>query len=206
MPLSFTTSSVITTRRSPCGTVYEAWTGQGLLPAHAIVISFDDGYVDQLRIAAPLLRRYRWPAELDLILDALYRGSHAPATRVTVAMVRKLLSEGWELESHTVTHRDLTLLAAGDLRRELVDSRQGLQEIFGVPIDFLCYPGGDYNARVIAAVRRAGYLAATGTTFAAATPQQLYALPRIYCYWGESLAVFARRLRVTLAAAHRVGG
>ena len=185
--------------------VYNAWIGKGSLPAHPIVISFDDGYVDQMRRAAPRLRRYHWPAELDLILDTLYQGPHAPSTRVTTAMVRKLLDEGWELESHTVSHRNLTLLSARDLRRELVYSRRRLQEIFKAPVDFLCYPGGEQNARVRRAVHRAGYLAATGTAFAVATPRQLYALPRIYCYWGESLPVFARRLRVTMAAARRAG-
>ena len=50
-------------------------------------------------------------------------------------------------------------------------------------------------------VRNAGYLAATGTRYGAATPRDLYSLPRIYCYKGESAAVFAARLRETLAAA-----
>ena len=47
----------------------------------------------------------------------------------------------------------------------------------------------------------AGYLAATGTHYGAATPRDLYSLPRIYCYGGESMSVFGERLRRTLAAA-----
>lgn len=185
---------------------YHAWTGTGSLPAHPIVLSFDDGYTDQMRIAAPLLRRYRWPAELDLILMTLDHRPNAPSDRVTPAMVSPLLAEGWELESHTVTHRDLARLPAKVVRHELVYSKERLQKIFKVPVDFLCYPGGEYNWPVMQAARRAAYLGATGTAFAAAAPQHLYdlyALPRIYCYWGESLAVFARRLSATLAAAHR---
>ena len=50
-------------------------------------------------------------------------------------------------------------------------------------------------------MRRAGYLAATGTRYGAATPKELFSLPRIYCYGGESLRVFGERLRQTLAAA-----
>jgi peptidoglycan/xylan/chitin deacetylase (PgdA/CDA1 family) len=185
--------------------VYDAWTGQGSLPKHPIVISFDDGYVDQVRIAAPILRRYGWPAELALIFSTLYRGASAPPTRLTTAMVRRLLERGWGLESHAVSPPDLTRLSTADLRYELEYSRTRLQETFGVPIDLLCYPGGISDARVRRAARRAGYLAATGTKFAAATPAQLYALPRIYCYWDESLSVFAKRLRVTLAAARVTG-
>ena len=50
-------------------------------------------------------------------------------------------------------------------------------------------------------MRRAGYLAATGTRFGAATPRDLFSLPRIYCYGGERMADFEERLQRTLAAA-----
>ena len=181
--------------------VYDAWFGRDSLPRRPVVITFDDGYIDQVRRAAALLRRHGWPAELDLIFDSLYRGSHPPSNRVTVPLVRRLLDDGWELESHSVSHPDLTSLSGTALRHQLEYSRTRLGQVFGVPVDFLCYPGGDYNARVERAARRAGYLAATSTDFGAGTPRDLYALPRIYCYWGESLSVFKQRLERTVAAA-----
>jgi len=182
-------------------TVYDAWTGEGSLPAHPVVITFDDGYVDQVRTAAPLLRRYGWPAEMDVVFDTLYKDTPAPSNCFTLAMVRALIDQGWEVESHTVSHPDLTGLNAAQLRYELAYSRKRLSQILGVSIDFVCYPGGSYNRRVERAARAAGYLGATSTDYAAATPAHLYALPRIYCYWGESLRVFGSRLRQTLSAA-----
>ena len=68
-------------------------------------------------------------------------------------------------------------------------------------VSFFCYPGGIYTRRVKLAVRRAGYLAATGTRFGAATPRDLFSLPRIYCYGGERMADFEERLQRTLAPA-----
>ena len=183
--------------------VYDAWTGIGTLPPHPVVISFDDGYVDQVRNAAPLLRKYGWPAQLNLVFEALYLGSAPPADRLTPAMVRSLLDDGWELASHSLTHPDLTRLQGRQLRRQLVVSRRRLRETFHVPVDFFCYPGGIYAKRVKTAVRAAGYLAATGTRYGAATPRDVYSLPRIYCYKGETNKVFAARLKETLAAAAR---
>jgi peptidoglycan/xylan/chitin deacetylase (PgdA/CDA1 family) len=181
--------------------VYDAWTGHGILPPHPVVLTFDDGYADQVRNAAPVLRRYRWPAELDLVSSALYRGDHPPAASLTREMVQGLLDAGWGLESHSVSHLDLTHVWGAKLRRELVDSRARLEELFGVRVDFFCYPGGIYDRRVKLAVRRAGYLAATGTRYAAATPRELFSLARIYAYRGESLRSFGSRLRQILAAA-----
>jgi peptidoglycan/xylan/chitin deacetylase (PgdA/CDA1 family) len=181
--------------------VYDAWTGEGILPPKPVVITFDDGYADQVRNAAPVLHEYHWPAELDLVSAAMYLGSNAPARSLTPDMVRGLLDDGWGLESHSVSHADLTRLHGARLRRELRESRRQLEALFDVPVDFFCYPGGIYTRRIKLAVRRAGYLAATGTRYGAATPRDLFSLPRIYCYRGESLRVFGERLRSTLAAA-----
>jgi len=103
--------------------------------------------------------------------------------------------------SHSVSHPDLTQLHGERLRRQLRESRRRLEDLFDVQVDFFCYLGGIYTRRVKLAVRRAGYLAATGTRYGAATPKELFSLPRIYCYGGESLRVFGERLRQTQAAA-----
>jgi peptidoglycan/xylan/chitin deacetylase (PgdA/CDA1 family) len=181
--------------------VYDAWTGEGKLPPKPVVITFDDGYADQVRNAAPVLREYDWPAELDVVSSALHMGSNAPATSLTPDMVQGLLDAGWGLESHSVSHADLTRLHGAKLRWQLRESRRRLEQLFDVPVDFFCYPGGMYSRRVKLAVRAAGYLAATGTRYGAATPRDLFSLPRIYCYGRESLNVFGERLRRTLAAA-----
>jgi len=181
--------------------VYDAWTGAGVLPPHPVVLAFDDGYADQIRNAAPVLRQYHWPAELDLVSSALYLGDSPPATSLTPEMVQGLLDEGWGLESHSVSHLDLTRLWGEKLRRELVESRERLETLFAVPVDFFCYPGGIYDRRVKLAVRRAGYLAATGTRYGAATPRDLFSLARIYAYRGESMQSFGSRLHEILAAA-----
>jgi peptidoglycan/xylan/chitin deacetylase (PgdA/CDA1 family) len=180
--------------------VYDAWTGEGKLPPKAIVLSFDDGYADQVRNAAPVLRGYGWPGELALVSTALYLGDDPPATSLTPEMVQGLLDDGWGLESHSATHPDLTRLWGKKLAHQLVDSRERLEKLFEVKVDFFCYPGGIYNKRIKAAVRRHGYLAATATRYAAATPRDLFSMGRIYAYGGESMASFESRLREVLAA------
>ena len=167
--------------------VYECWTTGSLLPARPVVLSFDDGYSDQYRYAAPLLRRYRDVAVLNLIVDNLGRA-------LTVADVARMASWGWEIDSHTITHRDLALLSAGVVRHELVGSRNLLRRYLHLSIDFFCYPGGAYDAAVIRQVRSAGYLAATSVTYGLARPAELFTLPRIVVFGGESLRLFGESL------------
>ena len=74
-------------------------------------------------------------------------------------------------------------------------SRAWIRRRFGVPVDFFCYPAGKYDARVVAAVRVAGYLPATTVNYGAASPRQgLYTLDRIRIDGSDGLAGFVRKL------------
>jgi peptidoglycan/xylan/chitin deacetylase (PgdA/CDA1 family) len=163
----------------------------GHLPVHPIVLTFDDGYRGDATLAMPLLHRLGWPAVLDLLVANLHRhgwGLHP-------SQVRQMAADGWEIASHTLTHPDLTTLSAARLRREVTGSRRVLQTEFGQPVDFFCYPAGQFDSRVIAAVRRAGYLAAlTELPGDAGTGSPAYELPRIRIADTTTLADLAAAL------------
>ena len=65
--------------------------------------------------------------------------------------------------SHSVKHPDLRGVSDTRLRAELVDSRAAIQKEVGVAPSVLCYPAGAYDARVMTAVRAAGYRVAVTT-------------------------------------------
>ena len=46
----------------------------GTLPARAVALTFDDGYANNLQIAAPLLNKYGIPATVFVAVDAVERG------------------------------------------------------------------------------------------------------------------------------------
>ena len=121
-----------------------------------------------------ILRRYGWPAVLDLALTHLGHDRD-----LTVAMVRRLLGDGWEVASHTMTHPDLTTLDTARLLVRGATARGRCSADFDVPVDFFCYPPGDYNTDTVRDVRRAGYLGALttrpgsgGSRRAASTPSR----------------------------------
>jgi peptidoglycan/xylan/chitin deacetylase (PgdA/CDA1 family) len=169
---------------------YDGWRKGKPLPRRPVVLSFDDGYLSQYTHARPVLRRLRWPGVLNLTIRNI--GPRGLSTR----QVKALISDGWEVDSHTVKHTNLTADGPKQLHHELVDSRRELRRRFGVRADFFCYPLGSFNDQVIAAVRAAGYLAATTTIEGYATGSNMYALSRIQVDGSES----ARDLMHKLAA------
>jgi peptidoglycan/xylan/chitin deacetylase (PgdA/CDA1 family) len=138
--------------------VLENWQHRIALPPKPVVISFDDGYGSQERNAMPVLRHLGWPGVLNLEVKNL-----SIAGGITKTQVRQLIKAGWEIDAHTLTHRDLTTLDPASVRREVGGSRAVLRRIFHVPVDGFAYPAGRYNATAEAAVRAAGYRAAVTT-------------------------------------------
>lgn len=144
---------------------WDSWHADGPLPAKPVVVSFDDGYHSHLANALPVLRALGWPGVLNLELKNI-RSDYG----LTAPQVRQLIDAGWELDSHTIDHPDLTTVDAATLQHEVADSRTELKHRFGVPVNFFCYPAGRYDDAAIAAVRAAGYLAATTTEPGLAQP------------------------------------
>jgi len=132
--------------------VEEAWYRGGTLPAKPVVVSFDDGYRPQFTYALPELRKHGWAGVLNL---------KAEGSDLYESNVKAMIDAGWELASHTIDHSDLTTLDAAALKRETAGARQILRREYGVPVKDFCYPAGQFDPTVIAAVEAAGYVTAT---------------------------------------------
>jgi peptidoglycan/xylan/chitin deacetylase (PgdA/CDA1 family) len=165
--------------------VWRAWHGRAALPRKPIVLSFDDGYRGDYGAAMPILRRRGWPAVLNLLVANLHRHGWGLKTW----MVRRMIRNGWEVDSHTLTHPDLVTASRAQLWQEVHTSRVALQRLFHVPVDFFCYPSGAFDAAVIAAVRRAGYLGATTELPGPAVPSEPDTMHRIRVSGGEPLGI-----------------
>ena len=109
--------------------------------------------------------------------------------------MRRLIAAGWEIDSHTVTHADVTTLDQAGLQREIGGARTALRRMFDQPVDFFCYPAGQYDAAAIAEVRAAGYLGATTVNPGLARPGDAYTLNRIRIGYSDGVGGFATKLR-----------
>jgi peptidoglycan/xylan/chitin deacetylase (PgdA/CDA1 family) len=156
--------------------VMNAWFHGGTLPAKPIVITFDNGYMPQATFAPTVMAKYGWPGVLNEITK-----NHLANWRL-----RHLISLGWEIDSHSLTHPDLTTLPASDLRDQLVASRRFLRRTFHIPVNSFCYPSSRYNAAVIAAVKAAGYTNAVTENPGFATRANPYLLDRFEIEGGLS--------------------
>ena len=170
-------------------TVWNHWHGRAELPVHPIVVTFDDGTRSIALAAEPVLTARHWPGVLNLDLSNL-----DPPWGLSARRVRALVRRGWEVNSHTRTHADLTGLDAAHLKLEVHGSRIELRRRFHVPADFFCYPSGRFDDRVIAAVKAAGYLGAMTTIDGLARRDSPYELARVRVNRSDGQRGFAAKM------------
>ena len=84
--------------------------------------------------------------------------------------------------SHSVSHPLLSKCSQLDLRNELVNSKEYLENIIGRPVKYFAYPSGDYNKKVINAVKESGYEMAFGIDKIQNLGQLNFEIPRIGIY------------------------
>jgi len=145
------------------------------MPVKAVILTFDDGYLDNYLYADPVLDSFSFKATFNII-----SGMVGDSEYMTEEEILALSKRGYEISSHTVSHPSLEQLSSNALNRELVDSKIALEKLTGEKVITLCYPAGKYNAEVEAAVKSAGYKMAITTeaskgTFSTSRP---YEIPR----------------------------
>jgi peptidoglycan/xylan/chitin deacetylase (PgdA/CDA1 family) len=163
------------------GQLFDYWDEGYELPSKPIVVSFDDGYESQYRNAAPVLKEHGWPGVLSLEVRNTKKSWGLSSRKI-----RQLIAAGWEINSHTINHLDVSTLDEAGREREIAGSRRLLQRRFDVPVDFFCYPSGRFNDAAVASVRSAGYRGAITTESGLGRRSEPYTLARIRVNRGQS--------------------
>lgn len=150
-----------------------AWLETGaVLPASAIVITFDDGFRGVREHALPVMERLGWPFTVFLVSDLIGQADHwtrsANPAGVTYPLldageIREMQQRGVSFHSHTRSHPSLPSLDEAQLADQLGGSRARLAALLGHDVPYLAYPFGHVDDRVEAAARAAGYRAAFST-------------------------------------------
>lgn len=161
--------------------------GQGELPPRALLLSFDDAYADLLEAGCPVLEEFGAPGLVFVVADRIGGSNAWDTAKGAVELplldaegMRAVAARGVEIGSHTATHLALPKVPPERLAAEIVGSAETIAAA-GLPRPrCFSYPYGEWTPTIAAAVREAGYEAATtvewGAVEAGADP---FAVPRV---------------------------
>lgn len=130
----------------------------GKVPQKAVVLSFDDGLEDFYTTALPLLQKYGFTAS-----NAVVTGMVGAHEHMTEEQIRECVAAGIEITSHTIGHIDLSTTNEDEVRRQVTESRDYLEDEFGIDVFAFVYPSGKYNDAVVRILVEEGYKIALTT-------------------------------------------
>lgn len=107
-----------------------------------VLLTFDDGYLDNYTELFPLLQKYNCKATIFVITDSIGTHEHY----MTWEQAREMADSGLvSIQSHTATHPELDWRTREQQQEELTRSYEAIFEHLDREPYVLCYPTGRYN-------------------------------------------------------------
>lgn len=150
----------------PLHHLYEYVSGKRKsLPKNAVVITIDDGWASTYSEIFPEMQKRKFPFTVFIYPKIIGQTSNA----LTWKQIKEMSDAGVDIQSHSLSHPFLTRgrhRSMGDaqyaewIQRELAESKRQLEKNTGKKVQFLAYPYGDYDDKLVEQVSKAGYTAA----------------------------------------------
>jgi peptidoglycan/xylan/chitin deacetylase (PgdA/CDA1 family) len=175
-------------------------------------ITFDDGYLNNLTHALPVLRRFNFSSTCYAVSQRLGATNIwdepvgiLQTNLMTGVELRQWVAGGQEIGAHTRHHVHLTALDSPHAQTEITLCKTELEDACGQSVNHFCYPYGEYAPAHKDMVFAAGYQTATTTQRSRCGPgEDLMALPRVPIVRSTTMLAFVTKILTTYEDRRRV--
>lgn len=161
------------------------------LPKKSCAITFDDGFLDNLTLAAPALKQFEYPFTVYVSLGLSGRDGF-----MSREQVRELSCDpACRIGGHGFDHVSLDSVTEEKLINELLESKSQLEELIGKNVGSMSFPNGKYSLRAVELVEEFGYSHATTSHFGAiSSSSNVFTLPRVEITGFDDIDCFALKI------------
>lgn len=118
----------------------------------SVVITFDDGEFNNFQNAWPVLRDYKFPAYFFVTVSRVGKAGY-----MNWEQLRELRDTNMIIGSHGLNHDIMTQLSSKQIEKELIESKDILEQHLKIEVADFSVPRGFYNETVIEFAKRSGY-------------------------------------------------
>ena len=138
--------------------VYAYLTTGASLPPRPVMLTFDDGDLDQYEVAAPELEKHGFKGTFFIMTVAI--GRHGKQPYMDKTQIKDLSDRGHTIGAHTWDHHNVKKYQGDDWKIQLEEPKTKLEGIIGKPINYFAYPFGLWNKQALPEIQQRGYAAA----------------------------------------------
>jgi len=165
-------------------------------------ITFDDGYLNNLTNALPVLDRHGFSSTCYAVSQYIGKTNEwdrevgsTPTLLMDAQQLRQWLAAGQEVGAHTRHHVHLTQADAAACKEEIALCKSELENVTGSPVRHFCYPYGEYTANHVASARALGFESVTSTRRSRChADDDMLQLPRVPIVRSTTLPLFWLKL------------
>ncbi len=132
------------------------------LPEKPILLTFDDGYVDNYTNAFRILQKYGMSGTFFVLTGKADAGDPA---YLSWDMIQEMSKAGMDIQLHSRDHLDMRNRSYDWLVFQIIGGRQSIEGHTGKPVIFIAYPSGKYDANVQRFLANTNFWAAVTTAF-----------------------------------------
>ena len=158
-----------------------ALTEHQTLDRNSVVLTFDDGYINNYTEAYPILKELGYPATIFMVSDLVGTPGYMKWDHL-----KEMMRHGITIGSHTRHHAYLPEVYANDIVEEIGGSKKILEEGLGQRVDYFSYPTGGFTQEIKEKVKQAGYKGACTTNRGDDADEDVFELRRIRINTDES--------------------
>jgi peptidoglycan/xylan/chitin deacetylase (PgdA/CDA1 family) len=170
-------------------------------PKKPLVLTFDDGYRDNLETASPLLKKYGFKAQLFLLADNRINSNvwdlngDEPAHEIMSSKERQVWkTSAYEIGSHGFRHQKITELSEEEAQKELSNSKLVLENEFKIPVQSFAFTYGVTRPEGAEMAQRAGYEYALNTdTGGMLMEEDPYSIFRVNIFPNETTSSLSKK-------------
>lgn len=138
--------------------LYAYLTTGAPLPSKPIMLTFDDGDLDQYETAVPILDKHGFKGAFFIMTVAIGRRGKQPY--MDKAQIKDLSDRGHLIGAHTWDHHNVKKYTGEDWKIQIEEPKAKLEAIIGKPVKYFAYPFGLWNKEALPEIQKRGYVAA----------------------------------------------
>ncbi|GAA4397316.1 hypothetical protein GCM10023187_06600 [Nibrella viscosa] len=163
--------------------LYAYLTTGAALPSKPVMLTFDDGDLDQYTDAVPIMNKHGFKGTFFIMTVAIGRRGKQPY--MDKSQIKALSDAGHTIGCHTWDHHNVKKYEGKDWVTQIEEPTKKLEEITGKPVRYFAYPFGLWNYPATQELKKRNYLAAFQLAEKRDPQEPLYTVRRIIAsgYW-----------------------